>query len=659
MLRPGATPPIRRSKRWWIGSGVLGAFVAALAVFLLVFDWNWLKAPIESRITSATGRRFEIQGNLTGEWRLHPVLRMERVRFANPAWAASDELLTADSVELRLAVLPLLVRRVHIVSVSLVHPTVNLERLKDGRATWRFDSEQQDEKSTPRIDALRVDDGVLNYQDAMTDANVVARLRDVPEAGKISGLTFEAAGKYRGQPVKLKGSTASVLSLQDAARRLPLNVTGTIAGTQASVQGEIDGLARFENVALQYRVQGKSLRLLAPVFGVPLPETPPYDVAGFLTRNGDRWETTDLKGKVGASDVAGTVTVAIGQTRPVIDAALTSSLLDLADLGPLIGAGPAATPGKPNDPARLFPSREFDLSRIKELDAHVTLKAKHVVRAADFPFDDFEADFRLQDARITVDPLQFGMGDGKLRGRVTLDARQPAIAAQVTARMRDVRVAKIFPEKGAAGEAAGTLAGFIDLQGHGNSVAAMLATADGRATLLLADGRIPSVLPAMADLDGARVISSFLGKRPESVQCSAIDLQAAGGVATPNVAVFETETTVINASGTLDLRDEKLDLKLVQAPKSVSFLSLRTPLLVTGTLRAPRFGVDPAPLAARAAAAVVLGLINPLAAVFALLETGPGEDGACPEIRRGLKPQATPAKLDPDTIDRTPVRTRS
>jgi uncharacterized protein involved in outer membrane biogenesis len=655
MLNAGGGPRDCRPQKWWIAGGTLGLLVAALAAFLLLFDWNWVKAPIEDRITSATGRRFEIRGDVTGEWRLHPVVRMAQVRFANPAWAASEELLTADIVEVRIAVLPLLAGHIHILGLALTRPTVNLERLRDGRATWRFDRTQLDGQSTPRIDALRVDDGVINFQDAVTDTKVVARLRDIPDEGKPPGVTLEVAGKYRGQPLALKGTTAPVLALQAASRRLPILATGTIAGTQVAVHGEIDGLTRFEHVALNYHVQGRSLRLLAPVFAVPLPETPPYDVAGVLTRNGNRWETTDLKGKVGSSEVAGKVMVATGGARPFLEAALTSSLLDLADLGPLIGAGPAATLGKPNDAARLFPTREFDLSRIRELDAHVTLKARQVVHVADFPFDDFEADLRLQDARITIDPLQFGMAGGNLRGRVTLDARQPAIAAALTARMRDVRVVKIFQEKGAVGEAAGTLAGFIDLRGQGKSVSAMLATADGRASLLLADGRIPSVLPAIADLDGARVIASFLGKRPESVQCSAIDLRVAGGVATPNVAVFETETTVLNAAGSLDLRDEKLDLKVIQAPKKVSFLSLRTPLLVTGTLRAPRFGVDPAPLAARAAAAVVLGLINPLAAVFALLETGPGEDGTCPEIRRGLKTQAPPAKIELNAGDSVPV----
>jgi AsmA family protein len=80
-----------------------------------------------------------------------------------------------------------------------------------------------------------------------------------------------------------------------------------------------------------------------------------------------------------------------------------------------------------------------------------------------------------------------------------------------------------------------------------------------------------------------------------------------------------------------------MDMKLTQAPKKPSFLSLRTPIVVGGTLANPDLGPAPAPLAARGAAALLLGLVNPLAAVFALIETGPGEDGTCPVIQSGFQ----------------------
>ena len=64
-------------------------------------------------------------------------------------------------------------------------------------------------------------------------------------------------------------------------------------------------------------------------------------------------------------------------------------------------------------------------------------------------------------------------------------------------------------------------------------------------------------------------------------------------------------------------------------PKDVSPLVVRVPLHVGGTFKDPSFLPEPAPLAARAAAAAALYAIAPPAALLALIETGPGEDIDC------------------------------
>jgi uncharacterized protein involved in outer membrane biogenesis len=249
----------------------------------------------------------------------------------------------------------------------------------------------------------------------------------------------------------------------------------------------------------------------------------------------------------------------------------------------------------------------------------------------------------MNDGRIVLDPLQFGMAGGDLRGRVEFDASAPPIRSVVVARMDNVDVSRIAPDQETLGKAVGTLSGRVDLRGRGNSIGAMLASADGRLTMLLSNGNVPSLLPAIIDLDGARVLANLTGSKPESVRCSAIDVSVEKGIAAPTVAVIETDTTVLTLSGQVNLESEAMDLKLTQAPKKPSFLSIRTPILVGGTLLSPDLAPAPGPLAARAATAALLALINPLASVFALIETGPGEEGTCPVIQRGYKNQGVNA----------------
>lgn len=634
---PGSpTVPSRRIPRWAL---IVGALAAAIALFFILFDWNWLKGPIERRVSAATGRRFEIQGNLSGQWSLHPLVRMEGVRFANPAWAQDPEFLSAQRVEIRIGLLSLLHRPVHILDLGLDAPALSLERAADGRSTWQFDHEQKDPGAAPVIDRLTVSNGDLRYRDAVTKADMGVHFETTPDGG---ATRFSGGGTFRAMAVKGEGRTAPLLRLQDLSAPLPLAIKGSIANTGFSFDGSLKGLTRLEGVDAQYSLQGSSLKELGVLFAVPLPETPPYRIAGHLNHAGDIWESTDLTGRFGNSDVAGNVRLTSGKGgngRPLLETNLDSKLLDLADLGPLIGAGPPGSPPPPRPAGgeRLFPTHEFDLSRVDRMDAHVVLKASRVVHAAEFPFDNFLADFTLRDSHIHIEPLQFGMADGQLRLAVDMDAHTP-MKTHVQGRLRGIRVARIFPVKGAAGEAAGTISGYVDLSGTGNSVAAMMGSADGRAAMVLNGGRVPSLLPAVVDLDGARILTNFLkGTDPENITCTAVDLKVDGGTATPNVAVVETETTVLTLGGTVNFADETAQLRIEQAPKKKSILSLRTPITVSGPLRHTRFGVAPGPLAARSAAAAGLALLNPLAALFALIETGPGEDGTCAALRQGLR----------------------
>ena len=92
---------------------------------------------------------------------------------------------------------------------------------------------------------------------------------------------------------------------------------------------------------------------------------------------------------------------------------------------------------------------------------------------------------------------------------------------------------------------------------------------------------------------------------------------------------FDTTDTLILGEGTVDLKQEKLDLLLRPRPKDISILALRSPLRIGGTFKDPSFRPDFKRLGLRGAVAVALGTITPPAALLATIEVGPGEDSAC------------------------------
>ena len=57
-------------------------------------------------------------------------------------------------------------------------------------------------------------------------------------------------------------------------------------------------------------------------------------------------------------------------------------------------------------------------------------------------------------------------------------------------------------------------------------------------------------------------------------------------------------------------------------PKDFSPLTLRVPLRVGGSFSSPNVSIDNAPLARKLGAALLLGLVNPFAALLPLLDPG-------------------------------------
>jgi AsmA family protein len=96
--------------------------------------------------------------------------------------------------------------------------------------------------------------------------------------------------------------------------------------------------------------------------------------------------------------------------------------------------------------------------------------------------------------------------------------------------------------------------------------------------------------------------------------------------------VLDTDDTLFSASGQANLSKETLDFVVRPQPKDRSILSLRTPLVIGGTFAAPTARLEAGSLATRGVAALGLGALNPLLALAATVETGPGADADCEAV---------------------------
>ena len=613
--------------------------VVLVGALLLVAQSEWGERWVEQRVANRLHREVALEG-LSIKLGWPPRVVLAKLRISNPGWAQTANLIDAEGLYARVAVPPLFRGRVVVPYLGASVATAGLE-LDGKRATWRFgEPGREEEESRLQLGLVYLQDGHIRYIDKpdATDLEIAVQ----GSAGEGGELHANGAGRFRGEAVKAAVRVPN-LNVQHEA---PLAVVGegTVGRTKASVDGSLATDGR--SMDLKLRLQGQTFKDLARITGMVLPDSPPYTLSGRLRHEGATWIFDPFEGKVGDSDLAGSLAYAKQAPRPFLKATLESKLLDLDDLGPLIGAPPKTGPGETAAPEqkaqaaqreagkRLLPEQPFGVESWGKMDADVTLDARKVLRPKQVPIDKLSTHLVLKDSVLALNPLDFGVAQGRVTSVITLDARQKPVKGVIQMDVQGLQLARLFPAAGKPmQEALGTLYGRADLTGEGNSVAKLLGTSDGKASLAVDGGRIGALLVELIGLDVAESVM-LLGRKHEQVQlrCAVSGFEVKDGVARADSFVVDTSDTLIKVEGSVSLAEEAMDLETKPYPKDMSPLALRTPLFLKGPLRDPKVRPKPGPLAARVAAAAALGAVAPPLAALAFVETGPGKDANCDQL---------------------------
>lgn len=634
----------------WI-AGVFIASVVLALLFVVTFGWNWLRGPIERMTTEKTGRALTINGELKVKfgWPL-PRIHANAVTFANPDWATEKQMITADVVEIAIDLPQLFHQNIVFPEMRLERPVVFLEQGIDGRKNWLLDRNQQDEGARIRIDRLILDHGIIGYDDAAQKTSIRSEFSTSNTGPVVGGVSFTALGHYKGLPFKAYGSGGPVLGLRDESTPYPLQADFIVGHTSVKAAGTITSLLKFSVVDMRVALRGESLAQLFPLLGIALPETRAYATEGHLLHSANTWRYEKFSGRVGGSDIAGTVQIDTGGKRPLMKANLISSVLDIADLGPLIGARPGSvqaakraipafsrTAPMPAQ-ARVLPDMPFKTDRWDSVDAEVVLKAKTIRHARELPLEDLVAHLSLRDSVLTLDPLNFGLAGGQLNAVISMDGRRDPIQAHARVQAKKILLSKLFPTAELAKTSIGQINGDFDLAGKGNSVGRMLSNSRGKVELVVAGGKISKLMMEKIGLHLWEILElKIAGDRLIKLRCAMADFDVKEGVMHAAALIFDTEVTTIIGTGSIDLGQEMLDLTLNQNTKNTSLVALRSPITIRGSFAKPDVKVDKGRVAARAFGAIALGMANPLLALMPLIDAGPGQDSNCGQMVRDAR----------------------
>ncbi|MFI4866111.1 MAG: AsmA family protein [Steroidobacterales bacterium] len=635
----------------WIGGSLI--ILVLLVLCLGLMDWNAARGPL-SRMLS---HRLERDVTIGGPLRLHlfsstPSVDVENLTIGNPDWAGGGNMLELPRLHVAVLLSRLFTGRLLLQTLELDNPKVSLLRDDSGRANWDFgnpgEAKPKRQKPTrlPPLLHFALQGGNLNVNDAirkLTFQGTVGATEN--RAGNDSApFRLQGQGTLNKEPFKLIFEGDALLHIKlDHPYHFK---TGVDAGpSSAKVSGTIAKPFDFGGVDADLELQGQNLANLYYLTNLALPLTPPYQLAVRLHRDGNHFALNNIVGKIGSSDVQGngSVDLADKDGRPRLTASIASHSLNLGDLGATLGAGvpqpadqrkPSQTPAPKQEPISplLLPTFEFQFDRLRSMDAAVDFRADSV-QTQKVPFKNVSFKLKLDNGVLNIDPVDFELPAGKLAGQIRLNTGGGAPQATLDIRLSDINLEQFKSAKSsAAPPLAGVMQGRLRLDGHGNSVHAIAADANGTLSAVLPHGEMREAFAELAGIDMVRGLGLLLGKKDQStaIRCGIIAFELKDGDAQAQRLVFDTTNVLVTGDGHITLNDEMLDLNVTGKPKKFRFDRLRSPINIRGTLRHPSASLSvPAVVKQGAVAAGLAAIGTPIAAALAFIDPGLAKDADC------------------------------
>ncbi|OQR47126.1 AsmA family protein [Klebsiella aerogenes] len=680
----------RTRKTIAIISGTIVLLIVLFFIVLATFDWNRLKPTINQKVSAELNRPFAIRGDLGVVWERQPEERgwrswipwphvhAEDIVLGNPPEIPQVTMVHLPRVEATLAPLALLSKTVYLPWIKLEQPDVRLIRLTENSNNWTFKlaSDPASEKANPpsawsfRLDNILFDRGNIGIDDKVTRSDIAIVVDPLGKALPFSEVTgagnkaqatkagdyifgLSVKGRYKGQPLSGSGKIGSMLALRSDSTPFPLQGDFHSGNTRIAFSGTVSDPLNVGGLDLRLKFAGDSLRDLYDLTGVLLPETPSFSTDGrlradFKHKNGMRFDYRDFNGRIGDSDIHGSLTYTTGKPRPKLTGDLESKQLRLADLGPLIGvdsgggakksssrkAGDAVQPA-----GKVLPADRFETDKWQVMDADVRFKGRRIEHGGTLPISDLTTHIILKRGDLRLQPVRFGLANGSIAGSVHLQGDKKPLQGEANLQARRLKLKALMPNVEMMQKTLGEMSGDVQLRGSGNSVAALLGNSNGNLKLLMNDGLISRNLMEILGLNvGNFIIGQIFGDEEVRVNCAAANIDVVNGVARPQIFAFDTENALINITGTASFASEQLDLTVDPESKGLRVITLRSPLYVRGTFKSPDAGVKAGPLIARGAVAAALAtLVTPAAALLALISPAEGEANQCRTILSQMK----------------------
>ena len=482
-----------------------------------------------------------MNGGVSLKISLEPRIELRDVTLSNAPWASGPNLVSAKRLDAELALLPLISRKFDLRRISLTEPMISLETDGGGRGNWELragtgDSATKDAASAPTdpasaivgIGNVSIDRGTVTYRNGRTGQTTRIAIEHLDLAARDLDSPVNATfkGAIDGVPVALTGNAGPLATLLEHRGPYPVAIDGEVAQRKTKVE----------------------TKLATDASGTRL---------------------DDLRLTFGPSTFTGSIAVGDDAGKPRITLRLQSSRLVLADLAlpAVVAAQGAPAPAAPAQrAATVLPSDPLPIKALSDSNLDVDLGVADLVMHDGRSLRNVHVRFASGGGRLDAPMLDAEAFGGRLHGTLAADARHDPPQVHLTLAGDDLELGTLVAAAGAnTGIRGGKTQLRLDLRAQGLSVHEVAARANGTISADVGPASLTKLAAkesAAAELIGVLLPVASVGSATE-LHCAVVRLPVRDGVAHANQSVgIETEKVGLLGSGTIDFRNETLDLSV-------------------------------------------------------------------------------------------------
>lgn len=538
---------------------------------------------IEKRVSQATGRSFSLGPDLGLSFFPWLSITFSDMQMGNPPRFQGDAFLKIRTCEVRIKILPLLLRHIEISRFVVGGLSLNLEKNDGGQGNWGFgkaveNGNDETQESWPlgllaekmSFALVAVTDGQVLYNDRVGNVHYQAEdlsllLKDFTPDSRVS---VDGKATVNGKAVAVEGTVGPVVD-GNGQTVLPLDLAfGVVHALQGKMQGKITLQDNTPNYELSFNFSPFSPYEFFSACALPFPlqwkdyETFKVVDLGFSAR-GDQEKIAIDQGAALFDDSKLNFSLkAQNLRRPQIDFALGLDRIDVDRYLPpavkdgITAAADGAQEDGIDDIRRYLEDITFDGVM------HIGALKIHGGTMTDLAFP-----LKGKERVFTAAPATFTTCQGKVETALTLDLRATEPTMQVNLKAQGLEAQDLFHDYFGWDVLCGTLSADLALWFGGSTTAAMKKNLSGEAGFTVQNGALLGVdLAKKAGTSDSQSSAAATGTPMEKPRT---EFNEGKGLVTINNGLLHIRATSLitspynlNLSGTADIVRESLNLKL-------------------------------------------------------------------------------------------------